>query len=608
MNQMKRICLYAGFSSTGTIEDYVVHAVEEMSNYADVYYFAANDLLETELCKLDKYTKARWGNKHDRYDFGSWQKLIFTLGWKFIEQYDAIILLNDSCYGPLSSMETVFRTMEASAYDMWGITKNYGEHVHLQSYFLYINKKVFQTLFFKNFFETITPQHSKQLICINYEIGLSRLVCEHGFSIGSYINKEKMNIPYGVDISQYQNSLLRAGSPFIKRKVFFEKSFAKEDWSETLSLLQEYEYPFEFFPLQQAAEAEGLVNSEEPLAPKRADGLSPRALLRRAGRRLFMFFYSPIKKRIVSKIDKIYEQTDVAIGETRCEFGRLHRCLDSINARINSIDFEIATMRDFMQELHGHIDWMQRDIVIALKEGVDFNASQRFACLTEYPVAYDSPDHIHPVGTVADHTRHPRFIRACEDFFSDKKRLSFLDLGCSAGGIVLDAVLRGHIGVGLDGSGISRLQQRAEWRLLRENLFTCDISKFFTLTQNGSTPFMFNVVSAWEVLEHLTKEGVDGLFCNLNRHMHTGSILACSISQAEGGFTDDGIPLHQTIEPLVWWEEIGGRHGFELMKNSPFARFDYDRGNGNPSVYYHPLHSYKEQPYGCESVVFRKIK
>jgi hypothetical protein len=142
---------------------------------------------------------------------------------------------------------------------------------------------------------------------------------------------------------------------------------------------------------------------------------------------------------------------------------------------------------------------------------------------------------------------------------------------------------------------------------LRENLFTCDISKPFTLTQDGSAPFMFDVISAWEVLEHLTKEGVNGLFDNLSKHTHAGSILACSISQVQGGFTADGFPLHQIIEPLPWWVEVAGRHGFELMKNSPLSPLDYARGNGNPSVYYRPLHSYKEKVGDCELVMFEKI-
>jgi glycosyltransferase involved in cell wall biosynthesis/2-polyprenyl-3-methyl-5-hydroxy-6-metoxy-1,4-benzoquinol methylase len=258
------------------------------------------------------------------------------------------------------------------------------------------------------------------------------------------------------------------------------------------------------------------------------------------------------------------------------------------------------------EELHKQIDWVQRDILIALTNKIDWSVSRGFSCLTEFPIAYTSPDHIHPVGTINDHSRHPRFIRACEQLFPNNECLSFLDLGCSGGGIVLDAVLRGHIGVGLEGSDISLIQQRAEWRLLRDNLFTCDITKPFTITRDDTTAYEFDVISAWEVLEHLTEAGASGLFSNLFRHMHAQSIFVCSISQIGGGFSDDGMPLHQTIQPLEWWERLAADHGFELLRPLPLAYADFARGNGNPSVYYKPFSSYKEKEGDCELAVFRK--
>jgi hypothetical protein len=54
-----------------------------------------------------------------------------------------------------------------------------------------------------------------------------------------------------------------------------------------------------------------------------------------------------------------------------------------------------------------------------------------------------------------------------------------MDLGCSGGGIILDALLRGHMAIGLEGSDVSLKQQRAEWRVIPNHLFTCDITKPF---------------------------------------------------------------------------------------------------------------------------------
>ncbi|MDL2266662.1 glycosyltransferase [Desulfovibrio sp. OttesenSCG-928-G15] len=351
-----------------------------------------------------------------------------------------------------------------------------------------------------------------------------------------------------------------------------------------------------------------------------------------------------VRRYVSKKVDKKLNKVSQPIRELRGDVGRLSGAMQELDNNVQGLDRKFIELYQQMQqillertghvesmitalqhtqnsanerssvmsqdafmEVHTHIDWVQRDILVALKERIDFNKQQGFSCITDYPVAYDSPDHIHPIGTLNDHTRHPRFVRACEQLFPDKKMLSFLDLGCSAGGMVWDAILRGHIGVGLEGSDISLLQQRAEWRLLKESLFTCDIGKPFLLTRDGSSAYQFDVISAWEVLEHLTRESLHILFTNLSTHMHADSIFACSISQIDGGFTDDGKPLHQTIEPLSWWQDLAQEHGLIAMNPSPLTHFDYARGNGNPSIYYRPNSSYREQPNDCELVVFKKL-
>ncbi|WP_434661755.1 rhamnan synthesis F family protein [Paraburkholderia sp. A3BS-1L] len=700
---MKRLCLFAGYSPANRIDDYVVHYLRELSKFADVYYQAANDAHESELEKLDDISRGRWAQAHEKYDFGSWQKLIFRLGWREIEKYDSIILANDSNYGPLHDLCKVFERMDAAGLDAWGITENYGVTRHLQSYFLTFNRAVIDSQVFRDFFESIAIESSKIDICLKYEIGLGRLLSNNNFSFAPFINRSTLNIPFGADISSYQNTLLRHGSPFLKRKIFTEYGFASEDFAETRTLLHELKYPLEWIPEPSAlaepeiaAPAEITTSAEAPPpaeveTPAEIELVSAVALqnswARACVKRILRPLYRPIKARIVDNLLRtdqnvahllskttriemdVSEFRNQLISEFRSQMeisrsqmrafeasvgslsnaaadiqgqlsgisqssrdaatrindiqGRVSGVSGSLansDARINDIqervsalshqlgdsDARLADLQTSAAELHGHLDWAQRDILIALMSQINFSSSKGFKCVTDNPIAYDSPDHIHPVGTVIDHTRHPRFIRACEDFFGADKQLSFLDIGCSAGGIVLDAILRGHIGIGLEGSDISRLQQRGEWRLLRDHLFTCDITRPFELGKEGNRPYQFDVISAWEVLEHLTPEGVEGMFANLALHTHSGSVFACSISQVDGGFTEDGRPLHQTLEPLPWWRERAAKHGFEILDSDAFSRLDFARGNGNASIYYRPAHSYRENAGDCFLVVFQR--
>ncbi|MNX72665.1 Rhamnan synthesis protein F [compost metagenome] len=584
--------------------------------------------------------------------------MIFRLGWQEVEKYDTVILANDSNYGPVRELAAVFDRMDAAGLDAWGITENYGNTRHLQSYFLTLNRPVVGSAVFRDFFESIAVEESKQKICEKYEIGLSRLLAANGFSFAPLIDRSVLDVPFGADISTYQNTLLQKGSPFLKRKVFSSRNFANEDLTLTRTLLEELKYPLDWIALPAALQepvgesgpeatqrSSDAVESRAQAGPPPAGALSVRAVIKR----MLWPLYLPFKARVVDKLAGIEQRVGHLAERTVKIDGDVGHLRGSVNGLVDGLPSFFVDVRAQMSglaqgardaasqiaalqvqmtalsqnstnavarvsdvqtsvaELHGHLDWVQRDILIALMSNIDLESLKGFKCVTDYPVAYDSPDHIHPVGTVLDHTRHPRFIRACEDYFGGSgKPLSFLDLGCSAGGMVLDAVLRGHVGVGLEGSDISRLQQRAEWRLLRDTLFTCDVTRPFALGRGEIETFKFDVISAWEVLEHLTAEGVEGLFANLARHTRPGSIFACSISQVDGGFTEDGTPLHQTLEPLPWWQERAAKHGFDVLESQAFLPLDFARGNGNSSVYYRPAHSYQEKEGDCFLVIFQR--
>jgi SAM-dependent methyltransferase len=97
--------------------------------------------------------------------------------------------------------------------------------------------------------------------------------------------------------------------------------------------------------------------------------------------------------------------------------------------------------------------------------------------ITNYPIAYDSPDHIFPWGTMRDNSSSSDFIEEMEKHFS-KQPIKMMDLGCSGGQLVVDFHNRGHLAVGLEGSDYSVKIQRANWpEWYNKILFTCDLTK-----------------------------------------------------------------------------------------------------------------------------------
>lgn len=205
--------------------------------------------------------------------------------------------------------------------------------------------------------------------------------------------------------------------------------------------------------------------------------------------------------------------------------------------------------------------------------------NEEFVVRAERAVAVDSPDHQHALGTRRDNSRNRRFNMKLYGLYPRSRRIRILDLGCSGGGFVRDCFEDGHVAVGLEGSSFSRDTRRAEWRTIPERLFTCDISHpFEVLTRSGESLVRqeFDVVTSWEVLEHIAADRLAAVAENVRKHLAPGGLWIVSVCPAAD--VVDGVNLHQTVQPEEWWirrfEELGLQNLPEYVRyfNTQFVR------------------------------------
>lgn len=213
------MCLFAGYCKNGIIEDYVVYYLKSLSKFCEIHFLADNNLPQQELSKIRSFVKTASAFRHQKYDFGSWQELINTLGWNYIEQFDSLIFANDSCYAPVFPFENMFKIMEHSNADFWGATVNTMVKLHhLQSYFIVFNKKIINETAFRHFMNKVKQEKTQTDIINKYEIRLTRLLKGIGYNYASFVDKNLV-------ATSFYLKLFINKSPFIKRKAFLGDFF-----------------------------------------------------------------------------------------------------------------------------------------------------------------------------------------------------------------------------------------------------------------------------------------------------------------------------------------------------------------------------------------------
>ena len=219
---MKRLAIFAGYDKYNIIDDYVLFYLKELKKISDIIYIADCEMPETELNKIKDYTIKAISEKHREYDFGSYKRgYIYAKENNILENYDYLILCNDSVYGPFFSLEELFNKMKD--YKFGGLYKSkdikIANHYYIGSFFIVIKKEIFSSDIFSNFIISVKKEADKIKIIKNYEFGISKLMIDSGINIeGRFMDKEISNRPYFEPLK-----LLDEGFPFIKKHILEKK-------------------------------------------------------------------------------------------------------------------------------------------------------------------------------------------------------------------------------------------------------------------------------------------------------------------------------------------------------------------------------------------------
>ena len=231
---MKRLAIFAFYNGKGLINDYVVTYLKYLKELSDSIIFVAdNEPNVKELSKIYPLVSHIESYHHGEYDFGS-----YKIGFRYAKEHyllddiDEIILCNDSCFC-VDSLKPAFDKMATKPCDFWSMTASNEYEPHLQSFFLVVKKKLFNSEVFGNYLDNVKHLDSFLEIVNTYEIPLKKTFEKEGFKSASYIKAPKKNNPTFFPIK-----CIKVKMPLIKRKIFTESYACKESLLEVILYLK----------------------------------------------------------------------------------------------------------------------------------------------------------------------------------------------------------------------------------------------------------------------------------------------------------------------------------------------------------------------------------
>lgn len=235
---MKRKCIaiFVVVATGKNIDPYVFYLAEKIREIVETLAITINGVpAEDDLDKLKKYSDMLFVRDNTGYDCGAYKDTMETyIGWERIENYEELILLNDSCFGPIYPLSDVFEIMDKRELDFWGITEQtpiragrYSEKVlpyHVQTYFVVIRKRMLKAAAFRQFWRDVKLSDKYQETVANFELKFTCYFNGLGYHSGAYIDCGAFcrsideTEPY-VFMDSYR-LISEYKCPFLKKKVF----------------------------------------------------------------------------------------------------------------------------------------------------------------------------------------------------------------------------------------------------------------------------------------------------------------------------------------------------------------------------------------------------
>lgn len=242
---MKRLGIFVFFDKNGFLDDYKVYFLKELKKNVERLEIVINGIITDSGLKILQ----EFGNvtirSNEGFDITAYKENIARLGQENIEQYDELVLCNDTVFGPLYPFQEVFDEMASREADFWGLTKGYADILpwaergrnisfrdHIHSYFLVIRKPILEDIRFYDYFRELPEIKSYLDAVFIFEVNFTNDLVKMGYQYDILVDTEPIRHNSTNLLAFMPLELVRDfRCPIVKRRYFYSNLEDYSTWS-----------------------------------------------------------------------------------------------------------------------------------------------------------------------------------------------------------------------------------------------------------------------------------------------------------------------------------------------------------------------------------------
>lgn len=231
---MRRIAVYLFYDPQGQVDEYIPRKLRSLREHVEHIFVVSNSALQPEgRAILDEVADTVFVRENVGFDVWAYKEALERIGWERLAEYDELILLNYTFFGPIFPWSETFARMDPLDVDFWGLTAHGAVDpnpfagqtgilpMHIQSHWLAVRKTMITSLEFRTYWSEMPMITSYDDSIMKHEARFTGHFARAGFRYA--VAFPPADYPSTNPVFDNADLMLEARLPILKRRVFFHE-------------------------------------------------------------------------------------------------------------------------------------------------------------------------------------------------------------------------------------------------------------------------------------------------------------------------------------------------------------------------------------------------